>query len=77
MPRWMVPDRKRSHNENLLTINKIIYYNKSRSYLYLKYIKIFQNHIKNSRTFNNTKENSYWLIQSTSRMQAERKHKNK
>ena len=33
--------------------------------------------MKNSKTFNNAKENSYWLIQSTSRMQAERKHINK
>ena len=33
--------------------------------------------MKNSKAFNNTKENSYWLIQRTSRMQAERKHKNK
>ena len=31
-----------------------------------------------SKTFNNTKENSYWLIQKkNSRMQTERQHENK
>ena len=33
--------------------------------------------MKISKTFNNTKEKSYWLIQSTSCMQAEKKHINK
>ena len=46
------------------------------SYLHLKHTKI-QKHIKNLKTFNNTKGHSYYLIQNTRRMQAERKHINK
>ena len=46
-----------------------MYYSKVCTYLHVK-------HIKNPKTFNNTKEISYQLIQSTSRMKAERKNIN-
>ena len=70
MPRQMVPDCNRSTIKVFLQLNRIIYYNKICSYLHLK-----NKNFKNISKINDTKENSFWLIQNSSHMQAERKHK--